>query len=114
MNIDIQANGLTLTTGLRQHIRQRLFNAFKSTHQHLRKITVRLMDINGPRGGQDKQCRIHIGMIGGQDVVIENTDAQLHTAIEDAANRAQHTLARRIQKRREKIQQSWLHLKDKH
>jgi ribosome-associated translation inhibitor RaiA len=102
MNIDIQANGLNLTTGLRQHIRNRFFIAFQGTKQHLRKITVRLIDVNGPRGGQDKKCRVHLGVVGGQDVVIENTDTQLHSAIEGATNRAQNTLARRIDKRREK------------
>lgn len=102
MNIDIQANGLTLTSGLRQHIRQRFLSAFHSSQQHLRKISVRLIDVNGPRGGQDKRCRVHIGIIGGQDVVIENTDTHLHTAIEGATNRAQNSLFRRIDKRRAK------------
>ncbi len=102
MNIDIQANGLTLTSGLRQHINQRLWSTFERSQQYLRKISVRLIDVNGPRGGQDKRCRVHIGIIGGQDLVIENTDSQLHSAIEGATNRAESNFVKRINKRRKK------------
>lgn len=102
MRIDIQANGITLTSGLRQHINRRLLSSFESARRHLKKISVRLLDVNGPRGGQDKCCKVHISIVGGQDLVIENTDMHLHTAIEGAAQRAETNLSRRIDKQRDR------------
>jgi hypothetical protein len=107
MRIDIQANGLILTSGLRQHIKQRLLTSFQRTQQHFRKISVRLLDINGPRGGLDKRCRLHIGLVGGQDLVIESTDTQLHNAIEGAAHRAESNLFKRLGKRTHKRRQKY-------
>jgi putative sigma-54 modulation protein len=100
MRIDIQARGFELTAGLRDHTVRRLHFAFSWASGGVRRIIVRLSDINGPRGGNDKRCRIQIPLAGGQDVVIEDTEADLYVAIDCAANRAERTVARRLQRLR--------------
>jgi len=62
---------------------------------------VRLSDINGPRGGNDKRCRIKVPLAGRQDVVIEDTEADLYVAIDRAADRTERALARRLERLRE-------------
>jgi putative sigma-54 modulation protein len=101
MQIVIQARGFELTAGLRQHIERRLQFALDWARLHVRKVSVRLSDLNGPRGGEDKRCHIHIELPGSSGVLIEDTKADLYIAIDHAADRLGHTLAKRIGKKRE-------------
>lgn len=101
MRIDIQASGFDLTEGLRQHTARRLQFALGWASHNVRTVSVRLSDINGPRGGNDKRCRIKIPLHGGQDVVIEDTESDLYVAIDRAADRTERAVARRLERSRE-------------
>ena len=98
MRIDIQANGFELTEALRQHAEKRLQFALSWAGNDVRKIVVRLSDINGPRGGKDKRCTIQIPMPRAQDVVIEDTESDLYVAIDRAVDRAERALARKLER----------------
>ena len=100
MQIVIHARGFALTAGLREHVQRRVHLAFDWANDHLRKVSVGLSDLNGPRGGEDKRCRIQVGVAGSADVVIEDTEADLYVAIDRAADRAGRTLLRRIDRQR--------------
>lgn len=101
MRLDIQARGFDLTEGLRGHTERRLQFALNWASHDVRTVSVRLFDINGPRGGSDKRCRIQIPLSGGQDVVIEDTQSDLYVAIDRAADRTERALARRLERLRE-------------
>lgn len=101
MRIDIQTSGFILTDGLREHAKRRLQFALSWANHEVRKVAVRLSDINGPRGGSDKRCQIQVLFSAGQDVVIEDTEADLYVAIDRAADRADHAVARRLERLRE-------------
>ena len=100
MQINIQARGFELTDALRSHTLLRLRFALGWAGHHLRKVSVRLSDENGPRGGEDKRCRIRVGVAGPQDVVIEDTETDLYVAIDRATDRAGRVLARRLERQR--------------
>lgn len=94
MQIDIQARGLDLTPALRQYAERRLSFALSRAQDHIRNITVRLSDINGPRGGVDKQCQLQVRLDGMPSVVIQNTDENLYAAVDRAADRAGRAVLR--------------------
>ena len=58
MQIDIHAQGFSLTGTLRDYTERRLRFALARAAERVRQIKVRFSDINGPRGGIDKRCRI--------------------------------------------------------
>ena len=99
MRVDIKTSGLDLTDGLREHTERRLGFALDRAHHDVSTITVRLSDINVPRGGADKRCQIQIPLPHQNGVVIEETDADLYVAIDRAASRAGNTLARQLARR---------------
>lgn len=101
MRIDIHTSGFELTDGLREHTERRLQFALSWATYDVRKVVVRLSDINGPRGGEDKRCNILIPLTRSADIVIENTEDDLYVAIDRAVERAERTLARRLQRQRE-------------
>lgn len=101
MQIVIQSRGFDLTAGLREHVLRRTHFALDWAKYHVGKVYVRLSDINGPHGGEDKRCHIQIAVAGISDVVIKDTEVDLYAAIDRAAERAGRSLARRLGRQRE-------------
>ena len=97
MNIHIQARGFALTDSLREHVERRLRFALGWADDRLRQVSVRLSDENGPRGGEDKRCRIQIAFSGAPGMVIDDTEADLYVAID----RAGRSVARRLERQRD-------------
>ncbi len=102
MQIEIQARNFSLTEALRGHIQRRLGFALSTRYEHIKRILVRLSDINGPRGGNDKCCLIQVVLPGQADVVIEDTESNLYVAIDRAADRVSRTVTRRLGRLRDK------------
>lgn len=103
MQIDIQARSFSLTEALREHVTRRLSFALSTSDEHIQRVLVRLSDINGPRGGEDKQCHIQIVLAHQPDVVIEDIETNMYRAIDRAADRAGRTLGRRLSRQREQL-----------
>jgi putative sigma-54 modulation protein len=100
MQIEIQARNFSLTRAMRVHIERRLGFALSTCCRHVKRILVRLSDVNGPRGGNDKRCHLEV-ILPGQAVIVEDTEADLYFAINRAATRAGRTVARRLRRRRD-------------
>ena len=100
MQIDVHALGFELTPALRQHIERRLHFALARSDAVVARLSVRLSDLNGPRGGEDKRCHLRIILADAPEVLIEDTEADLYVAIDRAADRASRTVARRLERSR--------------
>ena len=109
MQIYIQALNFPLTNALRSHTERRLSFALSTRDDHIQRIVVRLSDINGPRGGEDKCCHIQVVLAHLADVVIEDTEADLYDAINRAADRAGRTVGRRLTRQRSRERTAGLH-----
>ena len=96
MQIEMQALDFTLTQALRSHLKRRLDFALSTRYDQIQRIQVRLSDINGPRGGADKCCQIHIVLPRQSDVVIQDTETDMYAAINRATERASRTINRRL------------------
>ncbi len=101
MRITIQSQGFDLTEALRSHVELRLRTTLGWTGARLRRLAVFLSDINGPRGGVDKRCKIEVQLAGRKPVVIEDTEADMYVAIDRAAGRAGRALVRKVRRQRE-------------
>ena len=58
MKFGIQGRHIELTAALLAHVERRLRFALSRFGQKIRLAAVQLADLNGPRGGLDKQCRV--------------------------------------------------------
>jgi len=96
MRIDIQARNFPLTDTQRSHAERRLRFSLTCCDDRIRRVVMRLSDINGPRGGADKRCHLQLVLAGLPDVVVEDTEADLYVAVDRAVDRAGRTLLRRI------------------
>ncbi len=100
MNIEIQTRHFMLTEAIHDHVQRRLSFALSSRFQQIKRVIVRLSDINGPRGGNDKRCHIQISLPQQADVVIEDVQSDLYRAVDRAADRASRTISRRLSRLR--------------
>jgi len=94
MRIDVRGHEIAVTREIRNHVERRLQFALGRFGRHVRRVTVRLSDVNGPRGGADKTCRIAVAMPRHQGMVVEDADASLYVAVDRAAERAGRMVTR--------------------
>ena len=106
MQIDIQAPGLSFTKTLCNHAERRLRFSLTCCDEHIQRVVMRLSDINGPRGGENKCCQLQVVLAGLPDVVVEEVQANLYVAISRAANRAGRTVGRRLKLQRDRVRTS--------
>ena len=109
MKIDLRAKNVELSPTLREYVVRRLGFALGARAEHIQAVQVMLSDINGPKGGQDKRCRLLIRLRGLKDIVVEDYQTRLRTAVDRAAARASHTLARRLMKGQSKSLSRYRH-----
>jgi ribosome-associated translation inhibitor RaiA len=64
------------------------------------RITVRLSDTNGPKGGLDQKCQVKVVLSGMPSVVVHATDSTVRRTIDRAIDSAALAVRRRIQRRR--------------
>ena len=90
--IMIRARKVTLSSTLRDHVERRLGFALGRFGNRIDRVTVRLDDLNGPRGGVDKRCQIQARLHRSGKVIVEVTDVEIEAAVDRAADR----IARRV------------------
>lgn len=100
MVIDIRTRGFTLTPGLRSHVERRIALALDRYQDRIARIRVVLGDVNGPRGGLDKTCKLALGLRRDRTVRVSATSGDLYAAIDTAAHRAGRALTRTLKRER--------------
>lgn len=103
MRIEIQGLGFPLTAPLLDHTRRRLRFALTRTSDRIKRVVVRLGDVNGPRGGADKFCRMQVYVEHAPPVLIEDIGADLYAVIDRAAERAGRNVAKRVDRLHENV-----------
>lgn len=87
-----------LSPSLAPLARRRFQFALGRFGDRVRTLSVHLTDLNGPRGGVDKQCLVAIRLTSPRRlIVIEDTDAEAAVAIGRAADRSTRVVARAVQ-----------------
>mgnify|MGYP003352367194 FL=1 len=78
-------------------VERRVQNALRRFGAHIRAVRVHLADANGPRGGVDKECTIAIRLaVSPRLLLIEDVDRAFLAAVDRAADRAGHAVARAV------------------
>ncbi len=75
---------------------------FRRLHWLVPRARVQLGDVNGPRGGLDKRCRVYLDVPGGAPVVVTSVARDWRTALDFALDRAARALLRATRRRAER------------
>ena len=92
MNVDIRSLNEKMDRNQQAVILRRLRHALGRFRDRIARVTVRLEDLNGPRGGLDKQCNVEAKLAAGGTLMATVRDFGLEAAISKAADR----LARQV------------------
>jgi hypothetical protein len=84
---------------------RRLRFVMRRLRTELLQAHVRLEDVNGPRGGVDQRCQVHLVTDGFGSVVVHATRRHAAQALDAALKRAAHALVRTWQKQRRPARQ---------
>lgn len=96
MKIQFASKGLVAADGVRAHAVRRLHFALDRFAGRVTWARVRLVDVNGPRGGIDIQCLIQVWVTGIGALVVKVTAAKPDTAIDRGAQRIHRLVARHL------------------
>ena len=86
----------------RDYIRRKLGMQLGKFAESIERVSVRVEDVNGPRGGVDQMCRIKVVLSGLPSVVFEAQDTALHAAIDRAIKGTERAVRRSVGRRRKK------------
>ena len=80
----------------RAYVRRKLGTKLGKFARAIERVSVRIQDVNGPRGGIDKICRIKVVLSGLPSVVVEQQHASLQAAIDRALRRTESAVRRSV------------------
>lgn len=102
MKVEIRCRDFEVTDALRNFTNKRLEVAFDRFRDRIGRVEASLVDLNGPRGGIDKQCRLRTRLAGRGEMTASATDAELYPAIVRAVYRLGDRVARALELRRQR------------
>jgi ribosome-associated translation inhibitor RaiA len=100
MDPEIRGVKYELGEELERYIERRLRFALGRFAGRIGRVLVRLSDVNGPRGGVDKRCRIAVALIPRGMVRVEAAGHDPFAVVALAAKRAGRSLRRTLGRRR--------------
>lgn len=98
MTIHVRSRQIRIDQGLRERIERRVRSALGRLVPRIRRASVRIDDLNGPRGGRDKACRVEVQLGTGRAVFAEGRDADLHASVDRALRRAGRCVLRALKR----------------
>ncbi len=99
MNLDIRGLGFDPTPAVLQHAERRLAFVLARFTPLIRAVTMRLGNLDAPRGGLDKRCRVAAVMEGQGALRTEATGADLYAVIDAAVDRLGRMVGRARERR---------------
>jgi ribosome-associated translation inhibitor RaiA len=98
----VRAVGVRIGPNDRDYVRRKLGRKLGKFSRHVERSSVRIEDVNGPRGGIDKLCRIKVVLHGLPSVVVEESHEQLQAALDGALARVTLAVRQATDSRRSK------------
>jgi putative sigma-54 modulation protein len=100
MEMKVHGANIEVTDAITSHVQTRFTAALDKHERQVEDVTIRLEDINGPKGGVDMRCQATIHLRPGDIIVVEEIEADLYAAISVAADRAKHVVSRKLDRMR--------------
>ncbi len=94
LNVLLHSGSFPATPALRQYAERQLQTALERFGDRVEQVSVRLDDLNGPRGGLDKRCGVTISLARHRRLFVEEVSGDAYTALTQAARRATRAVAR--------------------
>lgn len=98
MRVELRVRKTDLADAMQSYVEQRLGFELGRFSDQLGRVRVKISGLNGPRGGTKNSCRISADVMPVGRVAVQETDLDLHAAIDRAAGRVGRLLGQRFEK----------------
>ncbi|MFO1519789.1 MAG: HPF/RaiA family ribosome-associated protein [bacterium] len=99
LKIDLQGKYIPGNLALHEHVLRSISFSLGRFENRIDWVKVRLKDLNGPKGGRDKNCTIQIKTAFSKEIFIEEIDSDLYAVVDLATKRAGSAIRREIEKK---------------
>ena len=96
MQITIKTHQMQLNQETTLQMKRRIHFALGRFANAINRVSARLTDINGPKGGQDKQCLIIVKLRKGGEIVIQEKGTDCNAILNHCANRVSRAVDREL------------------
>jgi ribosome-associated translation inhibitor RaiA len=103
MKTEVRFHGLEPSASLRDHAERRIRTQLGRFGRELVTVVVRVGDINGPKGGLDKRCRISVRGPRIGSATIEEFSGDTYSAVDRAVERVSDSISRML----ERVRSAW-------
>jgi ribosomal subunit interface protein len=105
MQVQFVSKEFELTPSLREYLARRLHRAFVSLQNRIQSVSVRLYDLNGPKGGRDMLCQVAVIIPGRPTVLIKDVQEDMYAAIDGAFKRASYRVTQLVTRQRNAVRE---------
>ena len=99
MEIEIRSQNVQPSVALNRYIERRITNSLRRFSRRVRRVTIRIHDLNGPRGGIDKVYRFNVELLPSGAVQLQEIHSDFYTAIDRAIARLRRSVGRSVKRR---------------
>jgi ribosome-associated translation inhibitor RaiA len=107
MRLEIRSIHLDLDNGALDRIRGRFEHGLDHFAHHILGGCIVLSDVNGPKGGADKHCLVHLRLPWAPEVVIVEEGVELFSVVDRAIDRLAKAVGRAVGKIRHRRWQEY-------
>ena len=100
MKFEILGQGIRIDQRMAEFINERMQLCHERYEGRLRKVTVSLYDVNGPKSGVDKRCRITYTLAGAGQAAVEGEADTWRDAIINAVHKLEHSISKKVDRQR--------------
>jgi putative sigma-54 modulation protein len=101
MEVEVRIQSIDPGDAVRKYAARRIRFALGRFASRVGRVVIRISDVNGTRGGVEQCCHISAELLPSGKVVLQQTDADLLTAIDRAVERVGQAFKREIQRLRD-------------
>jgi putative sigma-54 modulation protein len=96
MLVNIQSRHFSLSEALSKYVKKKVQIMLCRYEGKIIRVDVSLFDINGPKGGEDKCCKIVVKINGASSIVVQETAEDLYDAINTCSRRGRRAVKRQL------------------
>jgi putative sigma-54 modulation protein len=100
MQIQIRGRDVELDGAVHEYIERSLLSSIGRLSSRVRHMMVQILDLNGPRGGRDKECRVEVRLHPSGRIFVKAREAQIHAAVDRVADRLARAVTRSVERGR--------------
>lgn len=98
MDINVSTQGIRIDAGTESFVREQIRSALRRFEDQVVSVDAYLKDINGPKGGIDKQALVRVRLRNRQVIATEIARTQLRAAVVVSVRKAKRAVRRSLKK----------------